>query len=81
MAGEAVAAQAGNVNEKWPHRAGQKWPHPWCDVGRSVVVTGQELDGLGDSFLAGVGGAEAIGVAAGLHDERVEGQPVHNRGR
>jgi hypothetical protein len=25
-------AASGNVNEKWPHLACQKWPHPWCDV-------------------------------------------------
>ena len=35
---------------------------------------------MGDSFLAGVGGAKAIGVAAGLYDQGGEGQPVHDRG-
>jgi TIR domain len=23
-----VLRMRGNVNRKWPHRAGQKWPHP-----------------------------------------------------
>ena len=28
---------SGNVNEKWPHLACRRWPHPWCGVGWSVV--------------------------------------------
>jgi hypothetical protein len=54
-------------------------PTLWC--GAAPRYGGwRRLGGLGDSFLAGAGGSEPVGLAAGLHDQRVEGEPVHDRG-
>jgi hypothetical protein len=53
---------------------------PTCGVGGAPVWWLRRLGGLGDSFLAGAGGSEPVGLAAGLHDQRVEGEPVHDGG-
>ncbi len=63
-----------NVNEKWPHRARQKWPHPRGLSGSAQPRWVANRDGpgeaitasLGGSFLGRAGRPQPVGLGAGL---------------
>jgi len=73
-------------NPIWPHFDALIWPHPrgvgWCSPGclsMGVAPGGRGLGG-GRGSLPGCGGAEPVGVGAGVDDVGVECEPVHDGG-
>src|SRR6266542_3896623 len=46
-----------NVNEKWPHRARQKWPHPRGLSGSAQPRWVANRDGPGEAITASLGGS------------------------